>query len=231
LGASSLDELLTGLDSLSRAATSTSGAVSDARGARATISALSRSLARRARLLRRLRDAAATRAQSLAAARAARAVYIGRLQTERSLTAERIVTLKAEAAAAQASARTATIAAQAAPTTAAFLARPLPPAPLTTAGRLDDPVLQPASGYRLTVLATGYSLEGTTATGLPVESGVVAVDPSVIPLGTRMAIPGYGQGVAADTGSAIQGPRIDLWFPTRAAALAWGWRTVTIVLR
>ena len=82
----------------------------------------------------------------------------------------------------------------------------------------------------VTVSATGYSLPGRTATGLPVGLGVVAVDPSVIPLGTKMTIPGYGEGVAADTGSAVQGYEIDLWFPTVAAALAWGRRTVTITL-
>jgi 3D (Asp-Asp-Asp) domain-containing protein len=82
----------------------------------------------------------------------------------------------------------------------------------------------------MTVVATGYSLPGTTATGMPVGWGVVAVDPAVIPLGTRMTIPGYGEGVAADTGSAVKGATIDLWFPTTAQALAWGRRTVTITL-
>jgi len=52
----------------------------------------------------------------------------------------------------------------------------------------------------------------------------------VIPLGTRMTIPGYGEGVAADTGGAIQGAVIDLWFPTAADAANWGRRTVTITL-
>jgi cystine transport system substrate-binding protein len=65
---------------------------------------------------------------------------------------------------------------------------------------------------------------------LPVGPGVVAVDPAVIPLGTRLSIPGYGEGVAADTGSAVSGYTIDLWFPTLADALAWGRRTVTITL-
>jgi len=59
---------------------------------------------------------------------------------------------------------------------------------------------------------------------------VVAVDPSVIPLGTRLTIPGYGEGVAADTGGAVSGSLVDLWFPTIAQANAWGRRTVTIVL-
>ena len=78
--------------------------------------------------------------------------------------------------------------------------------------------------------ATAYTLAGHTATGAPVGYGVVAVDPSVIPLGTRMTIPGYGEGVAADTGGAIQGAVIDLWFPTAAEAANWGRRTVTITL-
>ena len=78
--------------------------------------------------------------------------------------------------------------------------------------------------------ATGYSLRGRTATGVPAGWGVVAVDPSVIPLGTRMTIPGYGEGIAADTGSAVVGATIDLWFPTTAQALAWGRRAVTITL-
>ncbi len=59
---------------------------------------------------------------------------------------------------------------------------------------------------------------------------VVAVDPNVIPLGTRMTIPGYGEGVAADTGGAIVGNRIDVWVPNGTAASAWGVRTVTITL-
>jgi 3D (Asp-Asp-Asp) domain-containing protein len=85
-------------------------------------------------------------------------------------------------------------------------------------------------GSTITVSATGYSMPGHTSTGLPVGPGVVAVDLSVIPLGTRLTIPGYGEGVAADTGSAVSGYRIDLWFPTLADALAWGRRTVTITL-
>ncbi len=54
---------------------------------------------------------------------------------------------------------------------------------------------------------------GITSTGVPVTKGVVAVDPRVIPYGTRMYIPGYGFGVAADTGGAIVGDIIDLGFP------------------
>jgi 3D (Asp-Asp-Asp) domain-containing protein len=88
-----------------------------------------------------------------------------------------------------------------------------------------------AGGRTLTVLATGYSLTGTTSTGLPVGWGVAAVDPSVIPLGTHMTVPGYGEAVAADTGGGVGGATIDLWFPSAAKALAWGRRSVTITLR
>ena len=86
------------------------------------------------------------------------------------------------------------------------------------------------NGRRLTIVATAYTIRGSTATGIPTGPGVVAVDPSVIPLGTRMTIPGYGEGVAADTGGAIKGLRIDVWVPTQAAAAQWNWQTVTITL-
>ena len=52
----------------------------------------------------------------------------------------------------------------------------------------------------------------------------------MIPLGTRMYVPGYGPAIAADDGSANKGTLIDLWFPTTAQARAWGRRTVTITL-
>jgi 3D (Asp-Asp-Asp) domain-containing protein/peptidoglycan hydrolase CwlO-like protein len=85
----------------------------------------------------------------------------------------------------------------------------------------------PQPGEAMSVLVTGYCLKGTTATGLPVGPGVVAVDPTVIPLGTMMTIPGYGEGVAADTGGAIKGARIDVWFASCTAARDFT-RTVTI---
>ena len=105
---------------------------------------------------------------------------------------------------------------------------------LHTAGEDDYSGFAPTQMFggaqSITVTATGYSLGGTTATGLPVGFGVVAVDPSVIPLGTHMTVPGYGEAVAADTGGAIVGATIDLWFPSTAQAMAWGRRTVTVSL-
>ena len=79
--------------------------------------------------------------------------------------------------------------------------------------------------------STGYVLRGRTSSGVPTGPGVVAVDPSVIPLGTRLTVPGYGEAIAADTGGSVIGNTIDLWFPTLAQAHAWGRRTVTITIR
>jgi 3D (Asp-Asp-Asp) domain-containing protein len=85
-------------------------------------------------------------------------------------------------------------------------------------------------GYQMTVDAVAYYLPGSTALGVPVRRGVVAVDPKLIPLGTKLHVPGYGPGLAADVGYAIRGRIIDLWFPTTAQARKWGRRTVTITV-
>jgi len=92
-----------------------------------------------------------------------------------------------------------------------------------------------SDGRKLTVATTGYApgVDGVgtrTATGAKAGYGIIAVDPGVIPLGTRVYIPGYGYAVAADTGGAIRGNKIDLCFDTRAEALAWGRRSVTITV-
>jgi len=93
-----------------------------------------------------------------------------------------------------------------------------------------DAVATGAGSYRLRVDAVAYHLAGHTALGVPVRKGVVAVDPSLIPLGTRMHVPGYGPSIAADVGTAIRGRIIDLWMPTDAAARRWGRRTLTITI-
>lgn len=103
------------------------------------------------------------------------------------------------------------------------------PAPAVEASNLD--VLQPGlpqGGRTLHVSAYSYCLRGRTASGRYTEHGVVAVDPRVIPLGSRLYIPGYGWAVAADTGGAIVGNKIDLWMPTLAQCYQWGVRPVTI---
>ena len=71
---------------------------------------------------------------------------------------------------------------------------------------------------------------GITATGTTAKKGVIAVDPSVIPLGTRVYIPGYGVAVAQDTGGAIKGNRIDVCYATKAEAFGWGVRNVPVYI-
>jgi len=93
----------------------------------------------------------------------------------------------------------------------------------------------PTGGRKMRVEATGYSprepgLDFHTATGARAKRGVIAVDPRVIPLGTRVYIPGYGYAVARDTGGAIKGRRIDLCFDTVAECYRWGRRNVTIII-
>jgi 3D (Asp-Asp-Asp) domain-containing protein len=89
---------------------------------------------------------------------------------------------------------------------------------------------QATRAYRLKVDAVAYYLPGSTALGVPVGKGVVAVDPTLIPLGTKLHVPGYGPGLAADVGYAIRGRVIDLWFPSTARARQWGRRSVTITV-
>lgn len=100
----------------------------------------------------------------------------------------------------------------------------------------------PSRGYFsgrkvLTMIATGYdpspeenggNTTGRSAIGLKVGHGVVAVDPRFIPLGTRLYIEGYGYAVAADTGGAIKGNRIDLGHDTKSAAARVGVQKVIV---
>lgn len=98
---------------------------------------------------------------------------------------------------------------------------------------------QPANnnqgGRSMTVQATGYStqqasLSTHTATGIDLRQNprVIAVDPSVIPLGSMVEVEGLGVYIAGDTGGAIRGNIIDIHFPTVQQALNWGRRSVNI---
>jgi 3D (Asp-Asp-Asp) domain-containing protein len=213
LGAESLDEAITSLDALSRAAQQNKQVAAQSLQAQSSLASLARKLSRQDAQVSALATSAAQSAAELSAALAARKSYVSTLATTQRLNGSQISRLEAQARVSVVRSQTvATVAVPAAPTA--------PPAPALTAG----------GGRTITVQSTGYALGGTTASGIPVGWGVVAVDPSVIPMGTRMTIPGYGEGVAADTGSAVRGAIIDLWFPTTAQALQWGRRTVTITL-
>jgi len=90
-------------------------------------------------------------------------------------------------------------------------------------------------GRRMRVEATGYApgsggADHRCATGALATRGVIAVDPHVIPLGTHVFVPGYGYAVAADTGGAIKGNRIDVCYDTYDEAIRWGRRDVTIII-
>jgi uncharacterized protein YabE (DUF348 family) len=87
------------------------------------------------------------------------------------------------------------------------------------------------SGVNMRVTATAYTGGGTTATGVPARYGVIAVDPRVIPYGTRVYIPQFGGTfVAADTGGAIKGNKIDVYLNSYSECMNFGRRTLDIVV-
>jgi len=94
-----------------------------------------------------------------------------------------------------------------------------------------------ALGAAMTMVATAYTADtasaaptGYTATGILAQEGVVAVDPRVIPLGTKLFVPGYGFALAADTGGAIIGNRIDLCMDSYDEAIQFGRRPVQVFI-
>ena len=223
LGATSLDDAVTKLDDLTHVADQSTQIVDATTAAQGRIAQLQATIASESVQIDAALHSAQRTTDELAATRASRLAFISSLRRQQQLNASQIATLQTIAAQAEAKSQTIQASATA------------PPAPATDPNATTTSSTTPApppvsSGRTITVSSTGYSLPGHTATGLPVGWGVVAVDPSVIPLGTRMTIPGYGEGVAADTGSAVRGYDIDLWFPTLAQARAWGRRTVTITL-
>ncbi|MGZ4411748.1 MAG: 3D domain-containing protein [Gaiellaceae bacterium] len=207
LGSSSLDEIMTGLDGIARAAEQNRSVIVQTRSARGRLARMQHALAAEQAELTRLEAAAARTADSLERADAARTAYVRSLAAQQGLTRARIATLERQARTADAKAAT------------------------LTPGGLGAPGAAPQPGQTMTVSVTAYSLPGFTSSGLPVGWGVAAVDTSLIPFGTRFFVPGYGETVAADHGTAILGPRIDIWFPTLAQAQAWGRRTVVITFR
>jgi 3D (Asp-Asp-Asp) domain-containing protein len=204
LGAQSIDDAVTGLDSLGRVATQTRSLVRVAKRAQRHAAHLRRSLhAQQLRVAADLAAVARTR-QTLLETRAGRAALLTRLRARERVQRQTLDALQQIARRVERKSDALQAAA--------------------------EPVSAPPGARTVTVITTGYALAGRTSTGMPVGPGVVAVDPAVIPLGSRLAIPGYGDAVAADTGSGVRGAMIDLWFPTREQARAWGRRTVTVTL-
>jgi 3D (Asp-Asp-Asp) domain-containing protein/peptidoglycan hydrolase CwlO-like protein len=204
LGSGSLSAALDAVETIDLAAKQDENLIARARAASRRLAGLERVLGNQQRELEQLAAVRAAAAASLAAARSEKFHTIATLQAARGSNSTQIADLQDRAR---------MLAAVRTPTTPEFV----PGAPV--------------SGTRtMTVTATGYSLPGNTASGMPVGWGAIAVDPAVIPIGSRIGVPGYGLGVAADTGGAIQGARIDLWFPTIEQAQAWGSRLVTITV-
>jgi 3D (Asp-Asp-Asp) domain-containing protein len=204
LGSASLSKGLRKIDDLKRIADESRKVVAATRAARTRLIRTRLQLAAKARRLAQSLAAAQQAERRAEGAAAARAAYVASLRAQAQLQASQVQSVVATAQAVQQKSQTLQ------PSTT-------PPPPTSSGGR------------ELTVSATCYDLPGKTATGMPVGPGVVAVDPSVIPLGSRMSIPGYGNGVAADTGGGIQGATIDLWM-TPSQCAAWGRRTVTITV-
>ena len=91
---------------------------------------------------------------------------------------------------------------------------------------------EPPEPEPMTFTATAYTWTGyRTATGTWPSRGTVAVDPRVIPTGTKLWVEGYGEAVAADTGGAIIGNRIDLYMDSKDECLQWGRRKVEVQIR
>lgn len=84
--------------------------------------------------------------------------------------------------------------------------------------------------------ATAYNIQGTTYSGVPSGPGKVAVDPSVIPIGTRLYIesmddwPDYGYAIAADTGSAVKGNIVDVFYYDYDTCIRFGRRNVKVYI-
>jgi len=213
-GAQSFEEAISTIEGFDDVASQDKEILAQVRTTRVAVRVALRELAARTAEVSALVTQARAARTSLLRTRAERTSYLASLREQQALNRDQIAKLTEQAATAESRS-------QDLGSSGGGGGGPAPAPP---------PAAPPVSGQKVTVSSTGYCLKGTTATGIPVAWGVVATDPSFIPLGTRMFVPGYGEGVAADTGSAVQGATIDLWFPTCAQALAWGRRTVTITL-
>lgn len=95
----------------------------------------------------------------------------------------------------------------------------------------------PTNNYKevYTMMSTAYAGDtitymGTTPLRDPDGISTIAVDPSIIPLGSKVYIPGYGLAIASDTGGLIKGNRIDLFLNSEDECINWGVQTVSLYL-
>lgn len=111
------------------------------------------------------------------------------------------------------------------------------PEPAQAPAPAEKEVSASPQGKEMTVTATAYTANcngcsGVTATGIDLRANpgqkVIAVDPSVIPLGSKVFVEGYGTAIAGDTGGAIKGNKIDVFVPSKSEAMNFGVKTVKI---
>lgn len=217
LGSTSLDNAISRLNALSSVADQSRQVVAATTAARHRLSRTRRTLASRQRQLAAALVSARAAEATLAQTRTARLSYIGQLRAQ--VQRAKVAAIVAQAQTIEQKSQT---------------LQPAPSPPAGGGGGGGNPAPPPTAptpsgGSTMTVSATCYDLPGHTATGMPVGWGVIAVDPTVIPLGTKLYVPGYGKGVAADIGGGIKGRIIDLWMPPASCA-QWGRRTVTITI-
>lgn len=100
-----------------------------------------------------------------------------------------------------------------------------------------DVAVSSQGGYTLQAEVTAYTSDpaenggwNVTALGTPLVYGTCAVDPNVIPLGSQIHVEGYGSCLAADTGGAIKGNRIDVLVNSKGEAANWGRRSVQVTV-
>jgi len=102
----------------------------------------------------------------------------------------------------------------------------------TTPSRSNDNVVKEFMVSTSAFTANCRGCSGITTTGINLKKNpnlkVIAVDPRVIKLGTKVYVEGYGYAIAGDTGGSIKGNKIDLFMPNHASALKWGRKTVKI---
>jgi 3D (Asp-Asp-Asp) domain-containing protein/peptidoglycan hydrolase CwlO-like protein len=246
LSASSLTDALDGIDIVNRVSARDAGLIANVAHGLAASKRAEQLLVAEQRRLQAASAAADAEQARVESTRAAKASLVAGLRSSKQIAAQRLTAIEAEAAAAREKADAIDEGAGSSGgsggssgggsstgssggsgsggggSTGDGSGDPSPPPPPSP-----GPV---SSGQTLTVVSTAYAIHGTTATGIRTRRGICATDPSVIPLGTQFDVPGYGRCVAADTGGAIIGNRIDVWVATEAEALDWGFKTVTITV-
>lgn len=227
LGATSLDNAVNRLDALTSVADQSRQVVAATRAARTRLTHTRATLSRQQRRLAAALSSAQAAEAALLQTRTERLSYIARLRAQQQRT--QVVALVKQAQHIEQKSQTLQPPATGSGDSGGSGGGSTTPAPAPAPPPAPAPTPAPSGGRTLVVSATCYDLPGHTATGMPVGWGVVAVDPSVIPLGTRLYVPGYGKGVAADVGGGIKGRIIDLWMPY-SSCMQWGRRTVTITV-